>query len=115
MYEDTVAELRKTELVTVMTSVVVSAPVLEELYSKALSADSGSHGRLDLVSLLNLVRAHPQNTGWLIRWTTSLRTWCGEWVDAVTHLSIAWLPFFVTDYNSAIPFTKRNYRVTHKI
>lgn len=83
IYEDTIAELRKPQLITAMTSVIVSAPILERLYAKSVHENQTMAGKTDLVALLNLIRVNPHNEGWLARWILSLGEWKRAWTVAV--------------------------------
>ncbi|KAJ3187101.1 hypothetical protein HDU85_007139 [Gaertneriomyces sp. JEL0708] len=78
IYEDVVAELRKKELVTAMMAVTFNATVLEDLNAKRgaevqLEADTlhspAENTRTDFEILLRMLRANPENEGWLLRWT----------------------------------------------
>lgn len=80
LFEDPIAELRKSELLTALTAISVSANVLEQQYSKSSQKQIG---KLDLVVLLNMVRAHPENTGWMCRWTESIQMYKETWKRAV--------------------------------
>jgi hypothetical protein len=75
LYEDVVAESRKTELVTALTCVMVSASVLEDLYSKTTLQKDVNSGKTDFVLLLNIIRSCPQNVGWVFRWVESATEW----------------------------------------
>lgn len=75
MYEDLVAESRKTELVTALTSVMVSANVLSDLYSTTVLQKDMNSGKTDFVLLLNMIRSSPQNVGWVFRWVENASEW----------------------------------------
>ncbi|TPX64131.1 hypothetical protein SpCBS45565_g06113 [Spizellomyces sp. 'palustris'] len=89
LYEDVVAELRKQELVTGMMAVTVSAHILEDLHAKR-GADvnlrsegtqqATESGRTDFEMLLRLIRANPENEGWLNRWVGGAADLHQEWV-----------------------------------
>jgi exportin-5 len=86
LYEDAVAELRKSELLTALTAVSVSASVLEGQYSKSSQKQIG---KLNLVVLLNMIRAHPENSGWMIQWATSIREHTSAWTQSVLYIIVA--------------------------
>ena len=75
LYEDAVIESRKTELMTALTSVMVNASVLSELYSKTVLQKDVNAGKTDFVLLLNIIRSSPQNIGWISRWIGNAQEW----------------------------------------
>ena len=75
LYEDSVAEFRKTELVTALTCVMVSASVLQDMYSKTTLQKDVVSGKTDFVLLLNIIRSCPQNEGWVVRWVGNGSEW----------------------------------------
>ncbi|KAI9105243.1 armadillo-type protein [Phlyctochytrium arcticum] len=77
LYEDTVAELRKKELVTAMMAVTVNPVILEELHRSrganvSFGTVSAGEERTDFEMLLRMVRANPENEGWLLRWVAGV-------------------------------------------
>ncbi len=70
MVEDSVAASRKRELSTAMTCITVSSQVLEELHARVTG--SMQKDGPDMTILFQLLRANPENPGWLQRWTTHL-------------------------------------------
>ena len=84
LYEEAVADARKAELLTALTSVIVSAPILESLYAKA--DPNQISGKMDLIILLNLVRANPSNKGWLWKWIDNLREFSQAWSEVLSKI-----------------------------
>ncbi|KAI8917479.1 armadillo-type protein [Entophlyctis helioformis] len=81
IFEETAAVARKRELSTALMSVTLGRGVLEEALSKPVEPDnstSASSSRADLVLLLSLVRADPENEGWLMRWSNAIEMLSAE-------------------------------------
>ena len=94
LYEDLVAESRKTELVTALTSVMVSADVLSDIYSKTVLQKEVNSGKTDFVLLLNIIRSSPQNVGWVVRWVENAK----EWVSVIRRFQEVCICWAITFY-----------------
>ncbi|KAJ3168665.1 hypothetical protein HDU88_001558 [Geranomyces variabilis] len=82
IFEDAVAELRKAELVTGIMAVTLSAPALERLYAERgtdVNLTSLGSSSSDFEILLKMMRADPENEGWLLRWTKAAEELHREW------------------------------------
>ncbi|TPX62346.1 hypothetical protein PhCBS80983_g00487 [Powellomyces hirtus] len=84
LFDDPVAGLRKTELVTSMMAVTVSGAALEDLYAQRgtnVNLTSLNNVQSDFEMLLKMMRADPENQGWFQRWTTAAEELHTQWIQ----------------------------------
>nr|KAJ3420728.1 hypothetical protein HK105_005338 [Polyrhizophydium stewartii] len=93
LFEDAVAVSRKKELSTALVSVTVSTPLLNEILSRPVveSETQAMSARSDLKLLLQLVRANPENEGWIQRWSADLVALASQPVQSAELLLVATL------------------------
>jgi hypothetical protein len=101
LFDDPVAELRKTDLTTSLTSVMVHAEVLQKLYSQGRSSDEtqeSSQPKTD--ALLYSIRADP-TLGWLDVWNQSIMQ-----LNDMRNTKV--LPFINLEKTVLVPLTSIN-------
>ncbi|KAI8816980.1 armadillo-type protein [Fimicolochytrium jonesii] len=86
IYDDAFAQLRKKELVTGMMAVTMSASALQELNEQRgadveLAGMPSNIAHSDYELILRIIRANPENEGWIVRWMQAADQLHNEWIS----------------------------------